>query len=143
MLTAFVCHLDLKVPVAVCSTEEPDLMQCLRSLGLDELIECAVSSSDVQYFRPDPEAYAYAAMKICRPPARCAVIGSCNLTFDAAQEIGMQCVGVAGRSPLYQLSAADLVVKELGEISFVNLKQLFSQEEMVEPQPQLESQSAG
>lgn len=130
-----------QVPVAVCSTHESDLAPCLEGLGLDELVEATVSAGDVQYCRPDPEAYAYAAMNIGRPTARCAVLGSCNLTIEAAHQLGMQCVGIAGQGPLYQLSAADLVVKDLEDISFVNLKQLFSQEEAVEPMLEPEAQS--
>lgn len=45
----------------------------------------------------------------------------------------MACVVVAGRNPLYELTAADLVVKQLQELSFVNLKQLFGMERRVDP----------
>ena len=44
----------------------------------------------------------------------------------------MRAVVVAGRKPLYEMGAADLVVRGLEELSFVNLKQLFSDEEGVE-----------
>ncbi len=46
----------------------------------------------------------------------------------------MRAVVVAGRKPLYELGAADLVVRGLDELSFINLKQLFSDEESVEAQ---------
>lgn len=45
----------------------------------------------------------------------------------------MACVVVAGRNPLYELTAADLVVKQLHELSFVNLKQLFGMEGRIDP----------
>ena len=45
----------------------------------------------------------------------------------------MACVVVAGRNPLYELTAADLVVRQLEELSLVNLKQLFQQEDRVDP----------
>ena len=50
-------------------------------------------------------------------------------SVEAARECGMRAVVVAGRKPLYELGAADLVVKGLDELSFINLKQLFSNEE--------------
>ena len=53
-------------------------------------------------------------------------------SVEAARECGMRAVVVAGRKPLYELGAADLVVKGLDELSFINLKQLFSNEEGVE-----------
>ena len=43
----------------------------------------------------------------------------------------MRAVVVAGRKPLYEMGAADLVVRGLDELSFINLKQLFSDEEGV------------
>ena len=42
----------------------------------------------------------------------------------------MAAVVVAGRHPVYELTAADLVVRQLSDLSFVNLKQLFRNEEL-------------
>ena len=42
----------------------------------------------------------------------------------------MAAVVVAGRHPVYELTAADLVIRQLDELSFVNLKQLFRNEEL-------------
>ena len=56
----------------------------------------------------------------------------CVQSVEAARECGMRAVVVAGRKPLYELGAADLVVRGLDELSFINLKQLFSNEEGVE-----------
>lgn len=36
----------------------------------------------------------------------------------------MKCVALAGRQPVYELAAADLVVRDLSQLSFVNLKKL-------------------
>ncbi len=55
-------------------------------------------------------------------------------TVEAAHEVGMQCVVVAGRTPMYELTAADMVVRQLDELSFINLKQLFRLEHMVGPE---------
>ena len=54
-------------------------------------------------------------------------------SVEAARECGMACVVVAGRNPLYELTAADLVVRQLQELSLVNLKQLFQLEDRVDP----------
>lgn len=43
----------------------------------------------------------------------------------------MASVVVAGRKPLYELKAADLVVKRLSELRVINLQQLFRNEELV------------
>ena len=46
----------------------------------------------------------------------------------------MAVVVVAGRKPLYELKAADLVVKNLGELRLINLQQLFRNEDLVAAQ---------
>ena len=58
-------------------------------------------------------------------------------SVEAARECGMASVVVAGRNPLYELTAADLVVRQLDELSFVNLKQLFCMEETISSQVSL------
>ena len=45
----------------------------------------------------------------------------------------MASVVVAGRKPLYELGAADLVIKRLSELRVINLQQLFRNEELVTP----------
>jgi beta-phosphoglucomutase-like phosphatase (HAD superfamily) len=71
-----------------------------------------------------------------RPPARCIVIGNANACIEAAQEGGMKAVAVANRHAVYELSAADLVVRQLDELSIVNLKKLFATETPPDGAPQ-------
>ena len=56
-----------------------------------------------------------------------------SVPHDAAVrlQVGMKCVALAGRHPVYELAAADLVVRDLSQLSFVNLKRLFAQEQTV------------
>ena len=52
----------------------------------------------------------------------------------------MKAVAVANRHALYELSAADLVVRQLDELSIVNLKKLFAVEQApAQPEVQLET----
>lgn len=121
-------------PVAVVSSApERRVHAVLRESGLSPRFEVVVTGDDVNRGRPDPEGYLYAAQRIGRPPVRCIVVGNSNVSVEAAHEVGMQCVAVAGRHPVYELTAADLVVRSLGELSFINLKQLFALEEGVMP----------
>ena len=62
---------------------------------------------------------------------RCIVVGASNLSTEAAHEAGMQSLSVAGRHPVYELTAADLVVSNLGDVTMMNLKQLFASEKGV------------
>jgi hypothetical protein len=64
------------------------------------------------------------------------VIGNANACIEAAQEGGMKAVAVANRHAVYELSAADLVVRQLDELSIVNLKKLFATETPPDGAPQ-------
>ena len=121
-------------PIAlVSSAPERRVESILEASGLAPRFEVVVSADDVYRGKPDPEGYLYAAQRIGRPPVRCVVVGTSNLSVEAAHEVGMKCVAVAGRHPVYELTAADLVVRSLSEVSFINLKQLFAMEENAFP----------
>eukprot|EP00889_Picochlorum_renovo_P007083 jgi/Picre1/34113/NNA_001588.t1 len=119
----------LETPRAlVSSAPEERVHKILELSGMEGLFDAVISGDDVYRGKPDPEGYLYAAQKLERPPFRCVVIGKNNQSIEAAHEVGMPCVAVAGSSPLYEVSAADLAVKSLDELSFVNLKKLFGTE---------------
>lgn len=131
-----------QVPAALAAAEpEERLQSALEVLNLKGQFDVVVSAEDVSRGRPDPEAYLHAAQKLGRPPVRCVVIGNSNQSVEAARDIGMAAVVVAGRRPLYEMGAADLVVKQLNELSLVSLKQLFRTEDLVERQDTLEVQT--
>jgi HAD superfamily hydrolase (TIGR01509 family) len=120
------------VPVALaCSAPEARVRPVLDALGIADRLAGIVTAEDVARGRPDPEAILYAAQQLGRPPIRCVLIGNSNASVEAARECGMAVVAVAGRTPVYELTAADLVVRSLDELSFINLKQLFREEERV------------
>ncbi|EFN55532.1 hypothetical protein CHLNCDRAFT_23377, partial [Chlorella variabilis] len=121
-----------QAPLAlVSSAPEQRVLPALEAAGLQGRFDAVVTADDVHRGQPDPEGYLYAAQKMQRPPLRCVVIGSSNLSIEAAHEVGMKCVALAGRQPVYELGAADLVVRDLSQLSFVNLKRLFAAEETV------------
>ena len=114
----------------VSSSPESLVFKVLDGLpGLESMFEAVVSAEDVYRGRPDPEGYLYAAQRLDRPPFRCVVVGNSNASVEAAHEVGMKCVVVAGSRPLYEVGAADLVVRSLDEVSFMNLKKLFQEEQ--------------
>ncbi len=114
----------------VSSSPEPTVYKVLDGIPeLESMFEVVVSAEDVYRGRPDPEGYLYAAQRLDRPPFRCVVVGNSNASVEAAHEVGMKCVVVAGSRPLYEMGAADLVVRSLDEVSFINLKKLFDLEQ--------------
>lgn len=78
--------------------------------------------------------YLTAANQLQRPFVRCIVVGDSNRSMEAAHELGMKSVIVTGTQPAWNFSNADLVVRNLSALSFVNMKKLFGNEDLIEPQ---------
>lgn len=84
--------------------------------------------------------YLTAAHQLQRPFVRCIVVGDSNRSVEAAHELGMKSVIVTGNQPAWNFSGADLVVRNLSQLSFVNMKKLFGNEDLVEAQFEMEQQ---
>ncbi|GAX75419.1 hypothetical protein CEUSTIGMA_g2863.t1 [Chlamydomonas eustigma] len=101
-----------KIPVATsCALPEKSVLGGLQRHGLSPYFNTVVTAADggateVEWY------FMYAAQQIQRPPMRCIVIGN---------------------NPVYNFTSADLVVKDLSQLSFLNLKKLFGEEQLVEP----------
>lgn len=124
------------VPVTIgCCAPRDEVERGLKQLGLEDFFQDQgiIAAEDVQYGKPDPECYLYAAQLLERPPLRCVVFGSDNRAIEAAKDAQMKTVAVSGTRPHYELASADTVVRELGELSVSNLKNLFSLEELRDP----------
>eukprot|EP00210_Caulerpa_lentillifera_P004540 g4332.t1 len=122
------------IPIAVCSCERRMVYEVMEKLELYDYVKVVVSADDVGRCAPDPEAHAFAGQQIQRPASRCVVVGCSNQSCEAAHDCGMKYIAAAtGTQPIYELNAADLVIKHLDEITIANLKQLFRYEEFTEP----------
>jgi len=128
---------EADAPVCVASTRpRADVQSALAAAGVEHLSEHLVAAEDF-YDRLD--LYNYASTLIERPPVRCVVFGTSNAHIEGAHDAGMKCVVVPGPcQPTYELGSADLVLRDVSRLSFVNLKNLFANEQGVEPQTQLE-----
>ncbi len=121
------------IPVALaCALPGDRVREGLQRYSLQQYFDVVVTAEDggateVEWY------YMDAAQQIQRPPARCIVIGESSTSVEAAHELGMKCVVLSGNNPVYNFSSADLVVRDLSQLSFLNLKKLFGQEGLVEP----------
>ena len=131
------------IPIALASSlPEKTVHDLLVKHDLSRYFDVVVTAEDggateVEWY------FMYSAQRIQRPPMRCIVVGESNVTVEASMELGMKCVVVAGMQPLYNFSSADLVVKDLAQLSFVNLKRLFGQETRVQPRLDGEEEEEG
>ena len=127
------------VPVAQVCAGPPGRAALLmgHALAADGALGPVTSAADVLRGLPDPAAYLAAAASIGRPPARCAVLCAGNLSIEAAREAGAKAVAVSERRPLYELRAADKVVRSLAELGFMDYKRLFSPDDTAALVPEL------
>ncbi|CAL9147587.1 unnamed protein product [Musa hybrid cultivar] len=133
-----------KIPLAVVSTRPWKILQeAIEAVGVRSFFEVMVAAEDVYRGKPDPEMFVYAAQLLNFIPERCIVFGNSNSTVEAAHDARMKCVAVASKHPVYELRAADLLVRRLDEISVVDLKNLSdidSPEFASEPEVEMEEE---
>ncbi|OIV93540.1 hypothetical protein TanjilG_28697 [Lupinus angustifolius] len=114
-----------KIPMALVSTRpRKTLESAIGEIGIGDNFSVIVAAEDVYRGKPDPEMFVYAAQLLNFIPERCIVFGNSNQTVEAAHDARMKCVAVASKHPVYELGAADLVVRHLDELTVVDLKNL-------------------
>ncbi|KAL2517112.1 Haloacid dehalogenase-like hydrolase (HAD) superfamily protein [Abeliophyllum distichum] len=114
-----------KVPMALVTTRPRKYLEtAMRAIGIEGVFNVIVAAEDVYRGKPDPEMFVYAAQLLQFIPERCIVFGNSNQTVEAAHDARMKCVAVASKHPVYELGAADLVVRHLDELTVVDLKNL-------------------
>ncbi|XP_006660999.1 5-amino-6-(5-phospho-D-ribitylamino)uracil phosphatase, chloroplastic-like [Oryza brachyantha] len=135
---------NYKIPLAVATTRPRKVIEeAIDAIGVRSFFDAVVAAEDVYRGKPDPEMFLYAAQLLSFIPERCIVFGNSNSAVEAAHDARMKCVAVASKHPIYELNAADLVVKQLDELSVVDLKNLAdieSPEFGMEPEPEMEEE---
>lgn len=134
-----------KIPMALVSTRPRKVLEtAIGEIGIGDSFSVIVAAEDVHRGKPDPEMFEYAAQLLNFIPERCIVFGNSNQTVEAAHDARMKCVAVASKHPVYELGAADLIVRRLDELSVVDLKNLAAIEsgEFAEPEPEMELEEA-
>lgn len=130
-----------EIPIAVASTRPRRYLErAIEAVGMEGFFSVVLAAEDVYRGKPDPEMFMYAAERLGFIPERCIVFGNSNCSVEAAHDGCMKCVAVAGKHPVYELSAGDLVVRRLDDLSVVDLKNLsdLDSPEFQIPEPRLE-----
>ena len=110
------------VPCAVASsTQRLNIEVVLDRIGLQAAFRVIVSAEDVAHGKPDPEVFLKAAERLGLTAGRCIVFEDAHVGIEAAHAAGMKVVAVATTHPAEQLSAADIVVRRLDELSVEQL----------------------
>ncbi|CAN6586069.1 unnamed protein product [Malus baccata var. baccata] len=101
-----------KIPMALVFTRpQKTLKATMVSISIEEYFSVMVAVEDVQRVKPNPEMFEYTAQLLKFILERCIVFGNSNQTVEVAHDARMKCVVVAGKHLVYELTAADLVVR--------------------------------
>ena len=94
-------------------------------LGLEKYLSKMVSGEMVPHGKPAPDVFLKAASELGIEPKYCLVIEDAVAGVQAAHAGNMRCIAVAGERDLPGLRAAELVVKDLTEVSLERIKTVF------------------
>ena len=113
------------VPCAVASsTQRLNIDAVLDRIGLKAAFREIVSAEDVVQGKPNPEVFQKAAARLGVAAERCVVFEDAHVGIEAAHAARMKVVAVATTHPVEQLTAADLVVRRLDELTVEQVARL-------------------
>lgn len=98
----------------------------IECLGRADKISARVTSADVTRGKPDPQVFQIAAEKLGVPPSNCIVVEDAPAGVAAAKAADMSCIALTGTASREELTAADLVVDSLRELSAESVLALIS-----------------
>lgn len=95
-------------------------------MGLRPYLSAIVTGMDVQRGKPDPQVFLLAADRMGTPPARTVVIEDAPLGIEAARRADMRCIALTSSHSASALSAADVIVSNLSEITPSSILELIA-----------------
>ncbi len=116
------------LPCAVASsTERANIEAVLHRIGLETAFDAIVSAEDVSQGKPDPEVFLKAAERLKLEPQRCLVFEDAYVGIEAGHAAGMKVIAVTTTHAAEELRAANLVVRQLDELSLERVSELLLQ----------------
>jgi len=106
------------------STPSVNITLISELLGLERYLSALVSGETVARGKPAPDIFLRAAEELHVPPTACVVIEDAVAGVQAAHAAGMRCIAVAGQRDLPGLRAADLMVRDLTEVTVERVRAL-------------------
>ena len=97
----------------------------LKITKLVDLFEAIVIGGEFKKGKPDPEIFLLAATRLRLSSDEVVVFEDAMLGVEAARNGGMRCVGIARKGDKDILKKADIVVSDLSEVNYEELKGLF------------------
>lgn len=129
----------LSMPCCVCSDmDRASLRAALEQMEVHGCFDAVVSAEDE--YHSLTQMLLTAALKLARPPQKCAVYDDTPEGITAAHDVSAKCVALAaagssapghaggfGAYRVYELRSADLTVTSFDDLSALNVRRLFSE----------------
>ena len=127
----FIREAAATVPIAIASGAlRHEIDEIVEAAGVADLFAVIVASGDTPESKPSPAPYllAFARLREATGSAldasRCVAIEDSRWGLESARGAGLRCVGVTNSYPAHELSAAELVVNGLKELTLPMLDRL-------------------
>jgi beta-phosphoglucomutase family hydrolase len=98
------------------SAPKANLDLVLEHVKVRDYFNACVTGEDVTEGKPAPETFVKAAQKLGLSPDRCVVVEDAVQGVEAGKAAGMSVVAVTTTRDRSELSAADIIVDDLGEL---------------------------
>ncbi len=95
-----------------------------EKLHLERYLSALISGEMVPHGKPAPDVFLKAAAELGMEPKYCLVIEDAVAGVEAAHAGGMRCIAVAGERDLPGLRVAELMVKDLTQVSVETIRNL-------------------
>lgn len=106
------------IPCAIASSSAMEtIVQVANQLQIANFFDAILSGAHLPASKPDPGVFLMAAGALRRAPQQCLVIEDAKVGIQAARQAGMACLALATTFPPEELQDADLVLRDLAEIS--------------------------
>jgi HAD superfamily hydrolase (TIGR01509 family) len=107
-----------RIPCAIASSAAMEtIVQVANRLEIAGFFAAFLSGAQLPVAKPDPGVFLMAAGALRRAPRQCLVIEDAKVGIQAARRAGMACLALATTFPPEELQDADLVLRDLAEIS--------------------------
>ncbi len=114
---------DKKIAIASSSRNCKAILEKTQLISLPDAV---VDGNEITIGKPNPQIFQLAARRINLDYSECIVFEDAVLGVEAAINADMRCVGIDRYDDAARLAKANLVVKDLIEVSYETIEGLFS-----------------
>jgi beta-phosphoglucomutase family hydrolase len=118
---------EKSIPLALAtSSRKRKMRRVMLDTGFEQYFKVFITGEDVENGKPKPDMFLLAAQRLSVLPAKCLVFEDAISGVHAAKAAGMKCVAITNTHPENDLSMADLIINDFGQISETVISNLFS-----------------